>query len=62
MDPTATLTTQQFAQAVWALALGMVALWVIIVPIWLLIERSRDRKASREAQGPPAGLGGDPSP
>jgi hypothetical protein len=24
--------------------------WVLIVPIWLLIERYRDRKASREAQ------------
>jgi hypothetical protein len=28
----------------------MVAPWVIIVPIWRLIERYRDRQASREAQ------------
>ena len=50
MDPTAPMTSRDFAQAVWAIALGMAAPWVIIVPIWLLIERYRDRKASREAQ------------
>lgn len=50
MDPTAPMTPQDFARALWALALGMAAPWVIIVPVWLLIERYRDRKASREAQ------------
>jgi hypothetical protein len=50
MDPTAPMTPQDFARVLWALVLGMVAPWVIIVPIWLLIERYRDREASREAQ------------
>ena len=50
MDPTAPMTPQDFAQALWALALGMAAPWVLIVPVWRLIERYRDRKASREAQ------------
>jgi hypothetical protein len=39
MDPNAPLTTEPCAQALWAL-----------VPVWLVIERYRDRKASREAQ------------
>jgi flagellar biosynthesis/type III secretory pathway M-ring protein FliF/YscJ len=34
----------------WAIALGMAAPWVILVPIWLVIERYRDRRASRQAQ------------
>jgi hypothetical protein len=50
MDPTAPMTPRDFAHALWGLALGMGAPWVIIVPIWLLIERYRDRKASRYAQ------------
>jgi hypothetical protein len=50
MDPNAPMTSRDFAHAMWALALGVAAPWVLIVPIWLLIERYRDRKASREAQ------------
>jgi hypothetical protein len=50
MDPNAPLTTQQFTQALWAAALGFAAPWLLIIPAWLLIERWRDRKASREAQ------------
>jgi hypothetical protein len=50
MDPTAPMTPQDFVQALWALALSMAAPWVLVVPVWLLIERYRDRKASREAQ------------
>jgi hypothetical protein len=50
MDPNAPWTTGQFVQALWALAIGLVVPWVTIIPIWVAIERSRDRKASREAQ------------
>jgi hypothetical protein len=50
MDPSAPLTAQQFTQAVWALVIGFAAPWVVIFPVWWLIERWRDRKASREAQ------------
>jgi hypothetical protein len=44
------MTPRGFAQAMWAIALGMAAPWVLIVPIWLLIERARDRRAARQAQ------------
>jgi hypothetical protein len=50
VEPNAPLTSQQFAQAVLAIALGIAAPWVIALPTWLLIDRYRDRKASREAQ------------
>jgi hypothetical protein len=50
MDPNTSLTTGQFVQAMWALAIGLVVPWVTIIPIWVAIERYRDRKASREAQ------------
>jgi hypothetical protein len=35
---------------IWAIALGMVAPWVVIIPAWLLIDRYRDRRAVRLAQ------------
>jgi hypothetical protein len=44
------LTSQQFIQAVWAIALGIAAPWVIALPAWRLIDRWRDRKALREAE------------
>jgi hypothetical protein len=47
MDPNTPLTTQQFVQARWALAIGLVVPWVTIIPIWVAIERARDRNASR---------------
>jgi hypothetical protein len=50
MDPNAPMTIGQFTQAIWALVISLVAPWRIIMPIYLLIERSRDRNASREAQ------------
>jgi hypothetical protein len=50
MDPNAPLTTQQFTQAIWALALGVAAPWLIILPARWAWERYQDRKASREAQ------------
>jgi hypothetical protein len=50
MDSSAPTTPRDFALAVWAVAVGLAAPWVIIVPVWLLIEHYRDRKASREAQ------------
>jgi hypothetical protein len=50
MDPNAPLTTGQFRDTIWAVALGIAAPWVVIVPVWLLIERWRDRRASRDAQ------------
>ena len=50
MDPNAPLTTGQFVQALWALAIGLVVPWVTSIPIWVALERDRDRKASREAQ------------
>jgi hypothetical protein len=50
MDPNAPLTTREFTQAIWGLLFGMVAPWMIILPVWLLLDRYRDRKASREAQ------------
>jgi uncharacterized membrane protein YqiK len=50
MDPNAPLTTQPFTQAVWAIALGVAAPWLIILPAWWAWERYQDRKASREAQ------------
>jgi hypothetical protein len=50
MDPNAPLTTQPFTQAIWAIALGFAAPWLIILPAWWAWERYQDRKASREAQ------------
>jgi hypothetical protein len=50
MDPNAPLTTQPFTQAIWALALGVAAPWLIILPARWAWERYQDRKASREAQ------------
>lgn len=50
MDPNTPVTTGQFIQAMWALAIGLVVPWVTIIPIWVAIGRYRDRKASREAQ------------
>jgi hypothetical protein len=50
MDPNTPVTTGQFTQTIWALLIGLVGPWVTIIPIWLLIERYRDRRASREAQ------------
>jgi hypothetical protein len=50
MDPNTPMTTGQFTQAIWALLIGLVVPWVTIIPVWRLIERWRDRKASREAQ------------
>jgi hypothetical protein len=44
------LTSQPFARAFLAVAIGIATPWVIALPAWLLIDRSRDRKASREAQ------------
>jgi hypothetical protein len=44
------LTTQPFTQAIWAIALGVAAPWLIILPAWWAWERYQDRKASREAQ------------
>jgi hypothetical protein len=44
------LTTQQFTQALWAVAIGIAAPWVIILPAWWVWERYQDRKASRQAQ------------
>jgi hypothetical protein len=50
VEPNAPLTTQQFTQAIWAIALGVAAPWLIILPAWWAWERYQDRKASREAQ------------
>ena len=50
MEPNAPLTTQQFTQAIGAIALGVAAPWLIILPAWWAWERYQDRKASREAQ------------
>jgi hypothetical protein len=50
VDPNTPLTTQQFTQALWAVAIGIAAPWVIILPAWWAWERYQDRKASREAQ------------
>jgi hypothetical protein len=50
MDPNVPLTAQQFAQAIWALALGVAAPWLIILPARWAWERYQDRNASREAQ------------
>jgi hypothetical protein len=50
MDSNAPLTTQQFTQGIWAIALGFAAPWLIILPAWWAWERYQDRKASREAQ------------
>jgi hypothetical protein len=32
MDPNAPVTTQQFTQAIWAIALGVAAPWLIVLP------------------------------
>jgi hypothetical protein len=50
MDPNAPLTTQQFAPAIWAVALGFAAPWVVILSALLLVTRWRDRRALRRAQ------------
>jgi hypothetical protein len=50
MDPTAPMTPRDFAQAIWAIALGIAAPWVIIMPLWLVIDRWRDRRALWNAQ------------
>jgi hypothetical protein len=50
VEPNAPLTTQQFTQAIGAIALGVAAPWLIILPAWWAWERYQDRKASREAQ------------
>ena len=50
MDPNAPLTTQPFTQAIGAIALGVAAPWLIILPAWWAWERYQDRTASREAQ------------
>jgi hypothetical protein len=50
MDPNAPLTTQQFTQTIWAIAVGVAAPWLILLPAWWAWERYQDRKASREAQ------------
>jgi hypothetical protein len=50
MGPTAPLTTGQFTQAIWALLIGRVAPWVTIIPVWIAIDRYRDRRAARLEQ------------
>jgi hypothetical protein len=50
MDSNAPLTTQQFTQAIWAIARGFAAPWLIILPAWWAWQRYQDRNASREAQ------------
>jgi hypothetical protein len=50
MDPNAPRTPRDFAQAMWAIALGLAAPWVVIVPLYLLIDRWRDRRALRKAR------------
>jgi hypothetical protein len=50
VDPNAPLTTQQFTQTIWALALGAAAPWLIILPARWIWDRYQNRKASREAQ------------
>ena len=50
MDPTAPLTTGQFTQAIWALLIGLVAPWVTVIPVWIAIDRYRDRRAARLEQ------------
>jgi hypothetical protein len=50
MDPNAPLTTQQFTQALWALLIGLAVPWVAIIPVWVAIDRYRDRRAARLAQ------------
>jgi hypothetical protein len=50
MDPNAPLTRQPFTQAIWAIALGFAAPWLIILIARWAWERYQDRKASREAQ------------
>jgi hypothetical protein len=44
------MTPRDFAQAIWAIALGIAAPWVIIMPLWLVIDRWRDRRALWNAQ------------
>lgn len=50
MDPNAPVTVQQFSELIWAMLMGFIAPWAVIIPAWFLIERYRDRNASREAQ------------
>jgi hypothetical protein len=50
VDPNIPLTTQQFTQALWGVAIGIAAPWVNILPAWWAWGRYQDRKASREAQ------------
>lgn len=39
MDPNALLTTGQFTQAIWAIALGVAVPWLVIWPAILLVSR-----------------------
>jgi hypothetical protein len=57
MDPSAPLTAQQCTQAVWALVIGFAAPWVVIFPVWWLIERWRDRQSLAGSPRTPAALG-----
>jgi hypothetical protein len=50
MDPNAPLTVQQFSKIIWAMLMGFIAPWVVILSAWFLIEHCRDHNASREAQ------------
>jgi len=44
------MTSGDFAKAIRAAVLVTVAPWVIIVPLYLLIDRYRDRRAARQAE------------
>jgi hypothetical protein len=50
MDPNTPLTTGPFTQAIWALLIGLVVPWVLIVLLWQLIIRWWDRRSLRRAE------------
>jgi DNA segregation ATPase FtsK/SpoIIIE-like protein len=48
MEPNEPLTVQHVVSAIWAAAIGLVAPWVILGPLFWWLDRRRDRRFARE--------------